>query len=240
MATTTTKKATTRKTTAKKTTKADVVDEIMTENVEQKNDETEALKEQNAQLLEMITQLQTQMMALQNNTTPNVQYVEKVSSSGKNIKLISLMNIPINVSTESDGSGITKTFDRYGDSRTVKFDVLSDMVASYPNTFQRGLIYIADEEAVDELGLTDEYKKICSKEILDRISNLVDDDAVDLFCEIDDILKDSIATDIARKIVEGKKYDLNKIRDIKDRTGFDIESIADTIEEEKRILKEKE
>lgn len=235
MANTTTKKTTTtRKTTAKKTTKADAVDMVVTD-----NKETEELKTKNEELMTMIAQMQAQIIALQSaNTTTNSSSLDALS--GKQIKLVSLMKCPINVSTESDGTGISKTFDKYGDTRTVKFDVLADMVASYPETFRRGLIYIANKEAIEELGLVDEYENIKDKKTLDEVSDLMTDTAVDIFCEIDKELQESIATDIANNMADGKLYDLNKIRDIKVRTGIDIEAISENIVEERKIKKEHE
>jgi hypothetical protein len=64
------------------------------------------------------------------------------------------------------------------------------------------------------------------------------DSAVELFCNIDEALQESVATDIARNMTNGQKYDLNKIREIKERTKFDIEKMADAIEEEKRVREE--
>ena len=236
MANTTTKKTTTtRKTTAKKATKAEAVDMVVSD-----NKETEELKTKNEELMAMIAQMQSQIIALQsaNVTTANSSSLDALS--GKQIKLVSLMKCPINVSTEADGTGISKTFDKYGDTRTVKFDVLADMVASYPETFRRGLIYIANKEAIEELGLADEYENIKDKKTLDEVSELMTDTAVDIFCEIDKELQESIATDIANNMADGRLYDLNKIRDIKVRTGIDIEAISENIVEERKIKKEHE
>jgi hypothetical protein len=234
---TTTKKTTTRKTTAKKA-EPKKTTEVVEEVKEVKADANDALKEQNEQLLAMIAQMQSQIIALQSNNAQPKEQSGLSALNGKQIKLVSLMKCPINISTEPDGQGTVKTFEKYGDTRMVKFDVLSDMVASYKNTFEKGLIYIADKTAVDELGLTDEYDKICDKKVLDEISDLMTDSAVELFCNIDEALQESVATDIARNMTNGQKYDLNKIRDIKERTKFDIEKMADAIEEEKRVREE--
>ena len=73
------------------------------------------------------------------------------------------MRNPLNISTEPNGGGRTYSFKNYGDSRLIKFDDLSDIVASYPYTMEHGLAYICDKETVKELGLEEEYSKLLIK-----------------------------------------------------------------------------
>lgn len=194
------------------------------------DDESERLKEENESLHKMLAQMQEQITALmkQESSTPQVQVIKDVGSSGKKVKVMSLIHNPINVSTDVNGAGRVKSFDKYGDVRTIKFDDLSDMVSSYPNTFNKGYLYIMDNEVVNELGLTDEYSSsVYTKEQVDNIVNLTDETAVNLFVGMDKDLRDSTAKAIAKNLKNGKKYDYNLIHLIKDETGIDIQTIAD-------------
>ena len=214
-------KKTNTNTTTQKTTKIIKQDE---------DKETERLKEENESLQKMLASMQEQITTLmkQGNSAPQVQVVKDVGSSGKKVKVMSLIHNPINVSTDVNGGGRVKSFHKYGDVRTIKFDDLSDIVSAYPNTFNKGYLYIMDNDVVSELGLTDEYSStVYSKEQVDNIVNLTDETAVNLFMGMDKDLRDSTAKAIARNLKNGKNYDYNLIHMIKTETGIDIQSIAD-------------
>lgn len=215
-----TEKPTTKKTTAKaeKTEKA----------VEPKtvDAEKEDLKEQNKQMAEMLKQMQAQIEQLKAESN-KVQVIQTVGSSGKKVKVINLTHCPVSVSTEGDGQGIVKTFNKYGDVLTIKFDVLSDMVANYQNTFSRGYLRILDKDVVDELSLTDEYEELYTKEMIDEIINLQTDGAVDLFINMDDTLRETTARTIAMNLKNGQVYDFNRLHRIEKETGINIEKLSE-------------
>ena len=197
---------------------------------EDEDEEAKRLKEENESLQKMLASMQEQITALmkQGTSAPQVQVIKDVGSSGKKVKVMSLIHNPINVSTDVNGGGRVKSFDKYGDVRTIKFDDLSNMVSAYPNTFNKGYLYIMDNDVINELGLTDEYAStVYSKEQVDNIVNLTNETAVNLFVGMDKDLRDSTAKAIARNLKNGKKYDYNLIHMIKTETGIDIQSIAD-------------
>lgn len=188
--------------------------------------EKEDLKEQNKQMAEMLKQMQAQIEQLKAESN-KVQVIQTVGSSGKKVKVINLTHCPVSVSTEGDGQGIVKTFNKYGDVLTIKFDVLSDMVANYQNTFSRGYLRILDKDVVDELSLTDEYEELYTKEMIDEIINLQTDGAVDLFINMDDTLRETTARTIALNLKNGQVYDFNRLHRIEKETGIDIEKLSE-------------
>lgn len=203
---------------------------VTTNQNKDEDEEAKRLQEENESLQKMLASMQEQITALmkQGTSAPQVQVVKDVGLSGKKVKVMSLIHNPINVSTDVNGGGRVKSFDKYGDVRTIKFDDLSDMVSAYPNTFNKGYLYIMDNDVINELGLTDEYAStVYSKEQVDNIVNLTDETAVNLFVGMDKDLRDSTAKAIARNLKNGKKYDYNLIHMIKAETGIDIQSIAD-------------
>ena len=219
-----------------------VVDDINTDTVDV---EKEELKEQNLQMADMMKSLQKQVSDLAQelkNTkamaSPNV--IKTVRSSGKKIKCINLMHNPVNISTEPDGNGIVKTFDNYGDSKTIKFDDLSDMLSAYPYTMTHGLIYICDKDVVEELGLTDEYESIYSKEKINEIMELNDESSVELLVGMEKNIRDSTIHEIAIRMKDGYHYDMNRIYAIKKKLNIDIEDLSRQISEEenKKVVEE--
>lgn len=186
--------------------------------------EKEELKKQNEQMAEMLKQMQAQLEEMKNSQ--KVQVVQTVGSSGKKVKVMNLAQCPVNVSTEGDGQGIVKTFKKYGDVLTIKFDVLSDMVANYPNTFTKGYLRILDNDVVDELGLTDDYADFYTKEILDEVISLQTDGAVELFINMDETMRETTAREMAINLKNGQIYDYNKLHRIEEETGIDIEKLS--------------
>lgn len=217
-----TEKPTTKKEkTTTKTEKTEKVAEPKTVDAEK-----EDLKEQNKQMAEMLKQMQAQIEQLKAESN-KVQVIQTVGSSGKKVKVINLAHCPVSVSTEGDGQGIVKTFNKYGDVLTIKFDVLSDMVANYQNTFSRGYLRILDKDVVDELSLTDEYEELYTKEMIDEIINLQTDGAVDLFINMDDTLRETTARTIAMNLKNGQVYDFNRLHRIEKETGINIEKLSE-------------
>lgn len=216
-----TEKPTTKKKATTKTEKTEKVAEPETVDAEK-----EDLKEQNKQMAEMLKQMQAQIEQLKAESN-KVQVIQTVGSSGKKVKVINLAHCPVSVSTEGDGQGIVKTFNKYGDVLTIKFDVLSDMVANYQNTFSRGYLRILDKDVVDELSLTDEYEELYTKEMIDEIINLQTDGAVDLFINMDDTLRETTARTIAMNLKNGQVYDFNRLHRIEKETGINIEKLSE-------------
>lgn len=208
---------TTKKTTAPKSTKADNALEDALKLIKEMQKANEKLKEELAN---------TKQTVVVNNTDNIV---------GKKIKCINLLHNPLNVSTEQDGKGRLFTFEKYGDTRLIRFDDLSDIVASYPNTMESGACYICNKDAVELLGLTEEYELLYDKKTIDKLIYLKNESDVDLFIGMNKVLQDSTAREIARLVNEGETFDLNYLAKIKEETNLDILEIAKSIREETTI-----
>ena len=185
------------------------------------------LEEQNAKMAEMQKQIdnKSQTVIVGNNND---------SIRGKKVKVVNLMQNPLNISTEPNGGGRTYSFKDYGDSRLIKFDDLADIVASYPYTMEHGLAYICDKEVVEELGLADDYAKLFDKERMDKVVKLKEESDLDLFLGMDINLQESAAKRIAELINANERMDYNYLRTIKEKTGIDIEAIAKELKELQR------
>ena len=158
------------------------------------------LEEQNAKMAEMQKQIDNKSQTVVVNADNN-------AIRGKKIKVVNLMQNPLNLSTEPNGMGRIFTFNKYGDSKLIKFDDLADIVASYPYTMEHGLAYICDKEVVEELGLADDYAKLFDKERMDKVVKLREESDLDLFLGMDINLQESAARRIAELINANERMD---------------------------------
>jgi len=217
--------ATTKKTTTKE---VEVKDEIKTQeetfNLEDVLKIVQELQESNKQLKQELENKTVQPVVIKNDEYRT-----------KKIKCVSLVHNPINVFTGADASGKPFSFDKYGDSRLIKFDELSDIIASYPNTMEQGLIYICDMEAVKELGLEEAYEKIYTKDMIDRLIYLREESDVDLLLGMNENMFNSTLPEIAKLLNANETIDLNFLARIKTETGHDIKMMADKIREESEV-----
>lgn len=225
MAGTTTRKASTSKkseTTAKaetsKAKSADATEDLIKTLMAQ-------IEEQNKKMEEMQNQLNSA-----NTTNITVDAVtDEAKLRGRQFKIINLMHCILNVSTQPDGKGRVFTFNKYGDSHRVRFDDLCDIVASYPYTVENGLIYIADKDMVNYLGLAESYEKIYDKPTVDKVTLLKTEEDVDMFVGMEENLQESTAVEIAKRINANENVDLNNVNRIKVECGIDIVKIAEDL-----------
>lgn len=225
--------------------KVEVIEETTIDKVEEttviEDKEKEELKKKNDELAEMLLKLQAQLndVTTKMATGMSTQPTKESSLIGKKIKCINLMRNPLNVSTEPNGKGKMFEFQKYGETKLIKFDELSDIVSSYPNTTGQGLLYIANASAVEELGLSDEYENIHTKEMLDELIYLRRDMDVDVFVSMPKALQESTAVEIARLINANEAIDWNRQKKIKDATGINFEEIAKAIIVESEVQNQK-
>lgn len=211
----------------KKTTRGRKPKTVVEETKQENQDEI--IKQLMAQI-----EAQNKMMAeLQKKVDSQPTYViPKENKLGtEKIKVINLMHNELNLSTEPNGQGRVFNFEKYGDSRLIRFDELADIVSTYPNTMENGFAYICSQDAVEALGLKEEYEKIYTKEMMDRIPYLREESDVELFIGMNKALQESTANEIARLINENEKMDYNYLRRIKEECGIDIEELAKEFKE---------
>lgn len=94
---------------------------------------------------------------------------------------------------------------------------------------EQGHIYIDDPQAVEELGLTEEYKQIYNQNNIDKMSAMDSDECVELFVKAQKDIQESVAVDIAKNMANGKEYDRNILNKVKDATGKDIVKLSEDI-----------
>ena len=179
-----------------------------------------------AEATELIKQLQAKLAE-----QPQV-VVQQAESKGKTskIKCINLGHCVLNLSTEPNGMGRVFTFNEYGQAHFIKYDDLLDIVSSYPNTIESGLVYIANKDFCVEQGIYEDITQIYTKDMVDKIVYLRDDTDVDLLCNMSKPLLETTIMEIARLYNMGEEMEPNKLARIKNELGYDITELAKDVQ----------
>ena len=210
--------------------------------VEEKKDNNEELIKQ---LMEQVASLTKQVESAKNEKSDLQQLVDvlKSNQSAKEnlptkVKVISLLENQLNLSTQPNGSGKIYTFSKLGDSKVIRMQDLEDIlsIVQYREQAEKGYFYICNADVVEEFGLTEEYENIVNDKILADVETLKSDNAVDVFIGLSKTVQNSLARKMAESIADGARLDRNKLEDIRLATDVDIEKMANEFKE----LKEKQ
>lgn len=104
-------------------------------------------------------------------------------------------------------------FTKFGETLTFSYEQLCDYVNNCRTAAEEGLFYIADQQMVDELDLTESYKKIINVDVINAILNgeLDASKYEAVLSGITESQKESIGNIFADKIYNREFTDLNKI-----------------------------
>lgn len=197
------------------------------------NLEIEALKKANDELK---NQLDTLMKMMESFTQKEkdliVENHEKIDENnstefleepnpGKMIRIVSLCRGSLNMDEDNTGRGLIH-FDKYGETKTVLYSSLVNIVNNNRKFAEKGLFYILDKSAVYYLGLQDVYKKIITNDVIDNILNYDDVDIVKIINNTEPTQIQTMANNLVDKIYYGANLDLNKVQLISNESGIDI------------------
>lgn len=209
----------------------------------------QSIDTENKNTADMIIQMQKQMEELQKQLLASQKKVDSISQEKtdlqtlvetlkggvsqnnmlpKKVKVMSLVPNKYNLCTQERGRGRIYTFLEFGDIVTMKTSELEEILSIQKQRKQaeQGYFYILDKDIVADQDLEDVYETINTKEIMEHVFRLDNDDCVEVFCGLDKNLQESVATQIAEMLNSGVKLDRNKIADIAFKTDIDIEEIA--------------
>lgn len=158
--------------TAKKTATTPIVEEAVTENVEEKSTNTVTLStEQFEALMNRLNDLEgkvktqgvTQFAPSGNDRFYNYLEVE--------VPVVSMCQGELNLATQGRGQGNIYTFTDFGQIMDIPFGDLKDIVQHNQRFANEGYFYIADEEVVKKLRKTSEYNKMLPPDVIENIFN---------------------------------------------------------------------
>lgn len=175
------------------------------------NTTLESLKKENRELKELLEKL------LKNNESKNSSDIPP----NKQVRVTSVYNGMLNLK-EYDNQSVKYKFDKIGDSKTIPYSSLSNIVSWKPSLAYNGYYYIEDKDVVSSLELGDYYENMLSFKDMESICEFSDEKLDKILPKISDAQKKSILYVLLDDLHNKKVSDLNKVRKIGDLIGIDI------------------
>lgn len=212
--------------TVKKTATAPIVEETVTENVEEKSTNTVILTtEQFEALMSRLNDLEGKVKA---------QAVTHSVPSGNDrfynyleveVPVVSMCQGELNLATLGRGQGSIYTFTHFGQIMDIPFGDLKDIVKNNQRFANEGYFYIADEEVVKKLRKTSEYNKILPPDVIENIFKNDANKIIDLYNMAPRGQKETIVEMIKNKRSQGIDVDANVLVKLGEITGIDFVNI---------------
>lgn len=197
------------------------------------NNELEQVKKEKDELAKMLKMMQAQMESLQSqfdaqNSDNNNIVVTQSDNITRTVKVISLVPNTYNLTTQPNGRGKIYTFNKFGDSLNIRFTDMQDILNIYGQQFESGMAILTNKKDYDDLAIGYLWDSVISKDKLDRLLELKDEESIDAILNMDKDTQERIARIIAQKIFDGVNYNYNVIRDLEDN-GIEINSIVEML-----------
>lgn len=208
--------------------------------VDNNEDLIKQLMEQVANLTKQVEDAKKQADSANNEKSDLQQLVDALQANQRpidklptKVKVISLLENQLNLSTQPNGQGKVYTFAKLGDAKIIRMQDLEEIlsIAQYRDQAEKGYYYICNADVIEEFGLTEEYEHIFNDKVLADIENLVGDNCVDIFIGLNESVQQSLARKMAENIANGARLDRNKLEDIRLATDIDIEKMASDFKE---------
>jgi len=153
------------------------------------------------------------------------------------IKVMSLCNNKLNLSTAQGRQGKHYSFMKFGETRNIVFGDLLDINANHPNFLEAGYYLILDDRVIKSQGLEETYAHILTKVQIEQIlSN--HKDALSLF-QVANPKQQKIVVDfIIQKMVANEPVDFNLVNSISKVSGVDINARVKAVQEINEIKNE--
>jgi len=199
--------------------------------------ENEQLKEELSGIKEMLSQLMKQKeeekdseKSIVSDSNVVAEKVEEVKyakdlepiEQNKYIRVTSLCNSVLNLSTEKYGKGKNITFNRFGQTRNVTYQMLEEIVNANRKLAENGRFFIQDEHAVRLLMLEEDYEKILDEKTITAIVDNKLANLLEVFKMTPKKQQDHVVSLIVKKVVNGGNADYNHLHAISDIYGKNL------------------
>ncbi len=154
-----------------------------------------------------------------NNTE---ELVCKNIQDNKYIKVVSLENNTLILSTEGYGRGKIYEFQQFGQSKNITYNNLVEILYSQERFAKEGRFYIYDKDVVANHELLDVYKNILTKEQIENMLSYDEKTMETLFKRTTTPQRETIISLVMAKLNAGEVLDLNKVGILSKIYGFDI------------------
>ena len=208
----------------KKKTTEPVVEEVKKTTTKAKTNEEKSsidLEKQNAELLELIKSMKSEIDILKSQQTPVIIQQNANSDLTRTVKVTSLIANDYILSTEPNGRGAVFRFSGYGDSKNIKFTEMQSVLQIYGKQFEEGFAVLENKKDYEDLGIGYVYDNILSKEDFDKLLELDSDESIEKILELSDDMLENVLRIIANNIINHKNYDYNKINTLQQETDLE-------------------
>lgn len=192
--------------------------------------ENEELKNQLAEMMNMINDLQAN-----NDKTENVSVENKDSDKPGNIKdvemnarilVTSITTGGVNLKTSNDGSARHFRFEKLGQTIPIIYEHLINCINTDRWLFEDGLIYISDPNVIREQCLEDAYKRFLTPETIENILDFDMNVIVEMVTSTTPAIQESIIDLVVDKLNHGGSIDMNKVNAIGTACNVNIMELA--------------
>lgn len=179
------------------------------DNKRQSNKTVDLEKEE---LKKRIDQLELLLKQQGLSSVSNDAEVEEVSLKPDDyIKVMSLVNYTLNLSTLGFGKGKIFKFSRFGEMKRILYSDLVDIMESQRKFMESGLFYILDKRVIRHHGLDDIYAKLLDKNKIEEILSGSMENAISLYESANSQQREIINDMFIAKIRDNETVDLNTI-----------------------------
>lgn len=203
---------------SKKLSTSGTIDKSLPDKKENQSNQLEELSKENKFLKEKIDQLlslQAKKEAtaivelLKDDEEVMDEFNEIKISQDDYIKIVSLCDNPLYMSSLGFGKGKQWSWEKFGDTKRIVYSDVVAIMENYQRFLKKGYFYIADKRVIRRHGLDDLYATILSKEKIQKILGCNDDTSVELFSNANEEQRPMILRMIVSKIARGENMDLN-------------------------------
>lgn len=192
--------------------------------------ENEELKNQLAEMMNMIKDLQTQKVESEKTSTENVN-VDKPENikdveMNERILVTSITTGGVNLKTSNDGSARHFRFEKLGQTIPIIYEHLINCINTDRWLFEDGLIYISDPNVIREQCLEDSYKKFLTPETIENILDFDMSVIIDMVTSTTPAIQESIIDLVVDKLNHGGSIDMNKVNAIGTACNVNIMELA--------------
>lgn len=202
--------------------------------------EMDSLRKENEELksqLQMILEKLSTIEEKENTTVSENKTVEdyeddvetyKEINPLKPIKVVSLSDGGVSLRTNTNGSGKSFRFDKFGHSISITYSDLQDVIAVNRTFIEDGTVYICDADVVKNNYLDEYYNKFLTVEKITNILSFSKSDIVDMVSNTTETIQETIISLIVKKINNNEYVDMNKVEAIGKscKTPCDIPTLA--------------
>lgn len=192
--------------------------------------ENEELKNQLAEMMNMIKDLQankseSEKEVVENRDADKSENIEDVEMNAR-ILVTSITTGGVNLKTSNDGSARHFRFEKLGQTIPIIYEHLINCINTDRWLFEDGLIYISDPNVIREQCLEDAYKKFLTPETIENILDFDMNVIIEMITSTTPAIRETIIDLVVDKLNHGGSIDMNKVNAIGNACNVNIMELA--------------